>query len=175
MRNKWIKRIFPFVALLLLLPWPIAYAYDTDTMASEDEVRIEIAEDSVKPSYTVFGRAIGGITNPGDLFYIDAVNNAADIKVTLYITNAQELVNHYRYLILNVGIYVESNGEWEKAPGSNGELISNAFITMRNSHVSFILPGYAKYKITIDSDSFYATNVNGDHGSLSPQFYLEVS
>jgi len=175
MRNKWIKKIFPFIALLLLLPWPIAYANTyTDDTPSQDEVRIEIAEDSAKPSYTVFGKAIGGVTNPGDLFYIDAGNNAADIKATLYITNAHELINCYRYLILNVGVYDESNGEWEKALGSNGELISDAFITMRNGQVSFILPGYAKYKVTIDKGCYYCTNANADQGSLSPQFYLEV-
>ncbi|GAI69632.1 unnamed protein product, partial [marine sediment metagenome] len=137
-------------------------------------VRIEIAEDSAKPTWTAFGKAVGGVT-PGDLFHIDATNNTTDIKVTLYLTNAQELINCYRYLILNVGVYVESNDEWERASGSNGELISDTFITMRNGQVSFILPGYAKYKVAIDSGSFYCTNANADGSSLSPQFYLEVN
>ena len=175
MRNKWIKRTFPFVALLLLLPWPVAYAFDTDAMASQDAVRIEIAEDSAKPTWTAFGRSIGGVSTPGDIFHIDANNNTADIKVTLYITNAQELIDCYRYLILNVGVYVESDGEWEIATGSNGELISDTFITMHNGQVSFILPGYARYKLAIDSGAFYCTNANAnDGGSLSPQFHLEV-
>ena len=174
MRNK-MKWFFPILALLLLLPWPVAYAFDTDAMASQDAVRIEIAEDSAKPTWTAFGKAIGGVTTPGDLFHIDATNNTADIKVTLYLTNAQELINCYRYLILNVGVYVESNGEWERASGSNGEQISDTFITMRNGQVSFILPGYAKYKVAIDSGCFYCTNANADGSNLSPQFYLEVN
>ena len=168
MRNKWIKRFFPIFALLLLAPWPIAHAHTyNDDMADQDAVRIEIAEASVQPTWTAFGKAIGGVT-PGDLFYVDAGNNAADIQVNLYITNAQELIGCYRNLILKVGIYAESDtGEWEIVP-------ADTFITMRNAQVSFTLPGLAKYKVTIDSGSFYCNNANVDRDSFSPQFYLEV-
>ncbi len=174
LRNKWNKRIFPFIALLLLLPWPAAYAYDVSdgVIDGQETIRIEVAEASVAPSISVFGRAIGGVT-PGDLFYIDATNNTADIVTTLYLTNAQDLINHYTFMNLKVAVYVESNGEWEKASGSNGELISDTILSMRNGQVSFFLPGYAKYKITIDSGGFYATNAR-DEGSLSPQFLLEA-
>ncbi len=173
MRNKWIKRFFPIIVLLLLAPWPVAYAYDDD-MAGQDAVQIEIAEASATPNWTAFGKAIGGVT-PGDLFYIDATDNPVDIQVTLYITNAQELVSYYRFLILKVGVYVESNaGEWEKASMGNGEPIPETFITMRNGQVSFTLPGLAEYKVTIDGGNFYCTTANTDSGSLSPQFYLEV-
>ena len=176
MRNK-MKWFFSLLSLLLLLPWPVAYAYTyADDTAGQDAVRIEIAETLAAPTWTAFGRAIGGVSTPGDLFYIDATNNAADIVVTLYITNAQELIHCYRYLILKVGVYVESNaGEWEKVSLGNGELIPDTFITIRNAQVSFILPGYAKYKVTIDNGSFYCANANVDEGSLSPQFYLTAN
>lgn len=175
LRNKWTKRIFPFIALLLLLPWPIAYAFDVSdgVIGGQDAVRIEVAEASVAPSMSVFGSAIGGV-NPGDLFYIDATDNPADIVVTLYITNAQELISSYRFLILNVGVYVESNGEWEKATGNNGKLVSDTILSMRNGQVSFTLPGLAKYKVTIDSGSFYSFPASADRDSFSPQFHLEV-
>ena len=168
MRNKWIKKIFPLFALLLLAPWPVAYAHDyNNETVNQDAVQIEAAEASVQPTWTAFGKAIGGVT-PGDLFYVDAGNNAADIQVNLYITNAQELIRCYQNLILRVGIYVESDtGEWEIVP-------TDTFITMRNAQVNFTLPGYAKYKVTIDSGSFYCTTTNTDSGSLSPQFYLEA-
>ena len=175
MRNKWIKRIFPFVALSLLLPWPVAYAYDVNVMDGQDTIRIQVAELSARPAWTAFGRAIGGVTTPGDLFYVDATNNGADIRTTPYLINTQELVGYYRYMTLNVGIYVENeDGEWEKASGSDGELISDRFITMRNGQVDFILPGYAKYKVTIDDGVFYCTNANAGDNSLSPRFHLEV-
>ncbi len=169
MKNKWIKRFFPIFALLLLAPWPVAYAHTYDDgMAGQDGVRIEVAEASAKPTWTAFGKAIGGVT-PGDLFYVDATDNPADIQVTLYITNAQELISCYRYLILRVGIHAESDtGEWEKAS-------TDTFITMRNGQVSFTLPGYAEYKVTIDGGSYYCTTSNSDSGSLSPHYYLEVN
>jgi len=176
MRNKWIRRFFPIIVLLLLAPWPVAYAhtYDGD-VAGQDSVRIEVAEASAQPTWTAFGKAIGGVTS-GDLFYIDATDNPADIQVTLYITNAQELKGCYRNLILKVGLDAESDtGEWEKASMGNGESIPETFITMRNGQVSFTLPGLAKYKVTIDGGSFYCTTANTDSGSLSPQFYLEVN
>jgi len=175
MTKKFTKKIFPLLALLLLAPWPVAYAHTyNDDMAGQDAVRIEVAEPSLAPSWTAFGKAIGGVT-PGDLFYIDAADNPTDIVVTLYITNAQELIGCYRYLILKVGVYVESNaGQWDKAPMANGGLIPDTFITMRDARVSFTLPGYTKYKATIDSGSFYCTNTEADGGSLSPQFYLTV-
>ncbi|MFC1949469.1 hypothetical protein ACFLW0_04795 [Chloroflexota bacterium] len=175
MRNKWIKRLFPLIALLLLAPWPVAYAYTFDGgTTGQDGVQIKAAEASAAPSMTVFGKAISGVT-PGDLFYIDATDNPADVVATLYLTNAQELIGCYRNLILKVGIYTASaGGEWEKASTGNGEPIPDTFIMMRNGQVSFTLAGLAKYKITIDSGSFYCTTANTDKGSLSPQFYLEV-
>ena len=176
MTKGFIKKIFSLLAVLLLAPWPVAYAqsYNGD-IAGQDAVRIEVAEASTTPIWTVFGRAIGGVSTPGDLFYIDATNNAADIQVTLYITNAQELIHCYRYLILKVGVYVKSNGgEWERASRGNGETIPDTFITMRNGRVSFTLPGYTKHKVTIDSGSFYCFTIKGNGGSFSPQFYLTV-
>ena len=165
--------IFILLAILLLPPWPVAYAYD-NTMAEQGPVQIEVAEPSAAPKLSVFGKAIGGVT-PGDLFYIDATDNPADIQVTLYITNASGLIEHYRYLILEVGIYTESDiGEWEKASMGSGEPIHDTFITMRNGQVRFTLPGLTKYKVTIDGGSFYYSTTNTDSGSLSPQFYLEV-
>ena len=176
MRNKWTKRIFPFIALLLLAPWPIAYGHDAgDGVVEEETVQIEAAEASAQPAWTAFGKAIGGVDTPGDVFYIDATDNPGDIQVTLHITNAKELSHCYRYLILNVGIYVKSDaGEWKKAAQYNGEPIPDTFITMSNGQVGFSLPGLAKYKITIDSGSFYCINAVADGGSVSPQLYLEV-
>lgn len=171
MRNKWIRRLFPIFALLLLLPWPIAYTYD---IASQKAIRIEIAEPSVTPSFTAFGKAIGGL-KPGDLFYIDATSRPADIITTLYIINAQDLTGHYIFMNLKVGVYVESNGKWEKASSSNGEVIPETILSMRNGQLSFLLPGYAQYKITIDGGCFYCHNADPNRDGLSPQFYLEVN
>ena len=169
MRKKF---ILPLLAVLLLTPWPVAYAHDI-ALAGQEPIQVEAAEISAAPSWNAFGRAIGGVTTPDDLFYIDATNNPADISVTLHLTNAEELVHYYRYLILNVGVYFQTSiDQWEKATIVNGELIPDTYITMRNGAVSFTLPGYAIYKITIDSGSFYSFGTAADGGSASPQFYL---
>ena len=176
MTRRFIKKIFPLLAVSLLVPWPIAYAqsYNGDT-AGQDAVQIEVAEDSEKPSWSAFGRAIGGVTTPGDLFYIDAGGSPADIVVTLYIVNTQELIHCYKYLNLKVGVYVwSSTAQWQRASGANGGPVSDTYITLSNGQVSFTLPGYTKYKVAIDSGCFYCITANTDGGSLSPQFYLTV-
>ena len=176
MPKIFIRKLFPVLALLLLIPWPVAYAHDFDTGATggQDAVRIGIAEASVQPTWAAFGKTVGGVT-PGALFYIDAINNSADIAVNIYITNAQELIGCYRYMILKVGAYVggDSSG-WERASMSSGEPFPDTFITMCNGRVHFVLPGLAKYQITIDGGSFYCTTTRTGNGSLAPQFYLTV-
>ena len=176
MNKNLLKKIFPLIAVLLLTPWPVAYAHtnDVEAVAGQDAVRIEVADPSATPNWQVFGRAIGGVEKPGTLFYIDATENPTDIKGTLYITNTNDLVRGYSYLILNVGLYVETEtGEWEEATWVNGEIAPEQFITLQNGRVSFSLSGYARYKVTIDEGSFKANPVRDD-ASVSPQFYLTV-
>jgi len=177
MNKKLLKRIFPLIAILLLAPWPIAFGHEVSgAAAGQETIQIEVAEASAKPSMTVFGKAISGVES-GDLFNIDATDNPTDIDVTLHITNTEDLIHNYRYLILEVGVYVQGNdGEWEKASGHDGEPIQDTFITMRNGRVSFTLAGYSNYKLTIDGGSYNSHSFTGsaDEGSFSPQFYLEV-
>jgi hypothetical protein len=173
MRSK-LRKLFPLLAVLLLSPWPIAYAYDYANASPEDDViQIEIAESSTAPKWQAFGKTIGGVNSPGDLFYIGADEYPADIMVTLSITNTNELSRCYKYLILKVGIYVEGNSdEWAAASSYDGQPIPDTFITLRNGQVSFRLTGDAKYRISIDSGSFHCITANADGGSVSPQFYL---
>ena len=105
------------------------------------------------------------------------LNSPAEIKgATLHFTNTNELSHCYNYLILKIGVYAQSStDQWEKASGGNGEPIPDIFITLRNGQVSFSTPGYAKYKVTIDSGCFYCTTANTDGGSVSPQFHLTVN
>lgn len=167
------KLIFTLLAILLLTPWPVAYAYD-NAAAGQEIVQIEPAEPSAAPGWNVYGKAIGGVTRPVDLFYVDTTNNSGDIAVTLYLTNAAELIHYYRYLILNVGVYVQDGTQqWQKATGGD-EPLPDTYITMQNGKVNFDLPGYARYKFTIDSGSFYCFNANIDGSSVSPKFYVTV-
>lgn len=174
MKNK-MKWLFPLIVVALLAPWPIAYAHDTDVnVSTQDSIRVEVAPPSAMPNWQVFGRAIGGVDTPGDLFYIDATENTIDITTTLYITNTNELIRCYGYLILEVDVYVEDNGEWKEATQPNDEPIPDTFITLQNGRASFTLAGYANYKITIDSGCFKVHRTTAEGGSVAPQFFLEV-
>lgn len=172
MNRKLIKRIFPLIAIILLAPWPVAYAYDNANTPGQEAVKVTVAESKAAPHGTVFSKTTGSVT-PGDFFYIDATGGTNNIAVTLYITNAAEVSRSLRYLILKVGVYVEPvAGEWQKASAANGEPIPDTFITLENGTVSFTLASPASYKITIDSGSYYCPTTRA--GVASPQFNLEV-
>ncbi len=176
MNKKLFKKIFPLIAILLLAPWPVAYAYASDNGSNTPETSlITAAPIESAPKVSVFGGAISGVTS-GDLFYIDALDRSADMPFTLYITNAEELIHDYRYIILQVGVYVQDNtGQWVKASGADGQTIQVLYITMLNGHVSFSLPGLAKYKVTIDGGSVYSLMVGSrQEGIIQPQFYMEI-
>ena len=166
--------IFISLAILLLTPWPVVYAHENTLSGEMMQVEVTAAETSASPSCNVFGGAIGGIT-PGDLFYLDS-KGSMDTLVTLHLTNADELIHSYRYMILRVGVYVQvGENQWGWATLSNGDPVPDTCLTMRNGRVSFRLPGYDSYKITLDGGSFYSFSTVADGGgAASPNFYLTV-
>ena len=172
---RFFREIFIVLSVLILAPWPAAFAYDISNGEIDAGMpQIEVAELSAKPRATVFGRTIGGIA-PGDLFYIHADDYPAEIMATLYLVNAEELIRCYRYMNLKVGVYVQdSAGQWQESWGDGEKLIPDTYLTLRNGQVSFTLPSYVKYKIAIDSGCYYCDTVNIDGGSVSPRFYLTV-
>jgi len=176
MRNRVIKLIFPAIAILLRAPWPVAYAYSYDGgLSASGEVRIEAAAPPAAPSARIFGRAVGSII-PGDLFYIDSTGSPADFTVTMHITNTDELIHHYRYMVLRVRTYVENGaGEWVEVTEYDGQPLPETYITLRNGVVELNLHGYGRYKIAIDSGNYRCTAINTDGGNTSPRFYLTTN
>ncbi|MDD4859475.1 MAG: hypothetical protein PHR56_04650 [Dehalococcoidales bacterium] len=160
------RLIFAIVALLLLAPWPVAYAFENN-LAGASVIPLEVvaAPGSAAPRCQVYGRAIGSVT-PGDLFYINMKSNAIDSLVTLYITNTDELSQYYRYMTLRVGIYTQTEEQWQKLDG-----LPETFVTLNNGLVSFTLPGLADYKVTIDGGCFYSLTAAGST-EPAPKFYL---
>jgi hypothetical protein len=162
------------ILILALIPCSVAYAYDGPN-ATETSVTIEPADKAAAPHIDVFGNAIGGV-KAGDLFLIDASSIAIDTTFTLYMTNVDELVHNYRYMNLNVGIYVQTNtGSWEKISVMGGEPYPEIYITMQNGLVSFTLPGKAQYKVTIDKGCFRCYGVTPGKNIAIPSFYLTAS
>ena len=148
------KLLFPLIAALLLAPWPVAYAYD-EVRAADMPLTIVAADPSSAPQIKAFGHAIGSVS-PGDLFQVDMSSIAVDSVFTMYLTNADELVHSYRYLTLNIGIYVQTDiDRWEKLTAAAGETLHDIYLTMQGGLVSFTLPGSARYKITIEQGCFY--------------------
>ncbi len=168
--KRLIRRLFPLLAILLLAPWPVAYAYDIDVIGQEP-VLVKAAEPAELPHWPVFSGAIGSV-GTGTLFYVDAAGYAADIEATLHLTNAGDLIQDYRYLFLNVAVYAQTGvGGWEKAVQRDGTPLAETWLTLRNGQVSFTLAGYSNYKITIAGGSYCSTRTDGD---ISPRFYLTV-
>jgi len=168
------KLLFPIIAALLLAPWPVAYAYDNASAGNISTI-IEVAEVSATPQLNGFGNAIGNVTR-GDLFLIDTSGMTGDTLFTLSITNADELIHSYRYMTLNIGIYVQvETDQWKKLNTGSGEMLPETYITMQSGTVSFSLPGGAKYKIGIDKGCFYAYGAKSDINIPAPNFYLTTS
>jgi len=174
--KRFIREILPFLVIFALAPWTLNYAYGAAGDVPEDNpVQIQVAEDSAMPGWQAYGKAIGGIGTPGDLFYFDVTERGGDITASLCIVNTQQLFHCYRYLTLRVGVYVQnSTGDWERASCMNGEPLPETYLTLRTGQVSFMLPGGAKYKLTIDGGSFYCRGTNVYGGSTSPRFNLTV-
>ena len=157
--------------ILLLIPCSVAYAYD-GAEATDNSMTIQPADPAAAPNMNVFGNAIGGV-EAGELFFIDAAGTTVDTPFTLYITNIDELAHNYRYMNLNVGIYVQTDTDsWEKITTINGESYPDMYITMQNALVGFTLPGNAKYKITIDKGCYRSYCITAGENIAIPSFYL---
>jgi len=163
------KLLLLLVAALLLAPWPIVYAYDS-VNAANVPVTIAAADASAAPQMKAFGHAIGGIS-PGELFQVDTSTTGLYTLFTLYITNTDELVECYRYMTLNIGIYVQTDTyQWQNVTASG-----DIYLTMQGGMVSFMLPGNAIYKITIEKGCFYCYGANSAGNVTVPNFNLTAS
>ena len=167
------KLFFLLVAAIFLAPWPVAHAYG-EGPEGDASLQVEAADPAAAPHLTAYGHAIGSVT-PGDLFYIDTSNATADIPVSLHITNTGDLVHAYRYMNLNVGVYAEKEtDQWEKMTTGEAGDLPVTYITMQNSAVRFTLPGYSRYKITIENGCFYCYGTKPGGEAVLPSFYLSL-
>ena len=171
MKRKW---LFPLIAAIFLVPWPIAYAYD-EVKASNTPMTIEAADPAAAPQIKAFGNAIGSV-NAGDLFQVDTSGKGVDTVFTIFLINTDELIHSYRYMNLNIGIYVQNDaGQWEKVNAFAGETLPDIYLTIQGGLASFTLPGNARYKITIEKGCFYCYGISGARSIAIPQFNLTAS
>lgn len=167
------KLLIIITVVFVLSPWPVAYAYSNGPI-DQPGITISMPNTSDNKSFPVFGQAIGTIPAV-ELFYISAVNHQGDIGATLYLTNSDELVHCYRYMILECHVFVSTgNDSWEdvtsyQTGGGEGQV----FLTLRNGRIGFELPGGSHYKVTIERGNYYCLNRNAKE--YTPAFYLEAS
>jgi hypothetical protein len=176
MKKGILKKLLPLMSLLLLAPWPVAYAYAGNNGSNTaDFVQVTPAPVEAAPCISGYKGTITGVTS-GDLFYISAPEGKADMEAILYLTNSDELIHQYQYIILRVGVYVQgSDGQWQKAMTSFGLEVPETYISMIDSQAIFHLPGNANYKITVDSGSIYSLDsASSQAGLVQPRFYLDV-
>jgi hypothetical protein len=167
------KVIFIILAVLLLAPWPVAYAYG-DASDASPTVKVEAATASAAPQWQSFGHAVCSV-KPGDLFYVNTADSQPDVRITLLITNTDELIHQYRYMTMGVGVYVrQEDGGWEKAATGYGDLFPDTYITLLDGAVELTLPGLADYKITIDKGCFYCYGIRSGESAVTPSFYLTM-
>jgi hypothetical protein len=174
--------IFSLITLIVLTvgSWVTSTAYGhtndatgLNATVSDSDIYVTPAPQEDAPAIDIFGNYIGGVT-AGDLFYVNATESQPDISINLYITNADELVKSFKYLILKVTVYVEDgNGQWQPITSQNGIELPDTYITLENGTATFILPGLANYKVTIESGS-YKSFPRSNGGDAIPQFYLEA-
>ena len=172
--RRFLKLILVLVAAVAFVTCSVAYAHDSSAAAAQP-VTVEPATAEALPSWKAFGGAIGGVSHPGDLFYIDATNSSADISVVVSLTNTHELSHSYRYLLLEVGVYrntepsdLDRNSSWEEV------LVPETYVSLRNAQATVVLPGCAEYKVTIDEGCFYCFPGGNEAESVSPKFHLTV-
>ncbi len=173
--KKFLRFTLIVVMLLSAASWLSSAAYgQTNDGPEQSGIYVEAAPPEAAPSVTLYGQAIGGIT-PGDLFYIDAIDSQADMSLDLYITNSDELIHYFRYIILKIAVYIEdAEGQWQPVTSQNGTAIPDTYITLENSPVRFIMPGLARYKVTIESGCYHSLPFRANGGAISPAFYLNV-
>jgi hypothetical protein len=152
-----------------------AFAHTNDnnilnaTVNGEISVTPAPAEDI--PNINFFGNYVGSIEG-GDLFYVDAASVEADFSVDLYITNADNLVKSYRFMIFKVTVYMlDAEGQWQEFNMLNAP---DTFITLDNARVTISLAGLANYKVAIESGSYKSFPHAADN-DVAPQFYLNTS
>jgi hypothetical protein len=162
-------------AALFILPWLTSIAYGNSSGPAPGTIRVEAADGAAAPEAVFLGLAFGSVT-PGDLFYIDATGIHDDIAASLYLTNAPELTHYLRYFILKVSVYPErEDGVQPKTPSHDRmSPESGTYLTMQNSPVKFSLPGGSRYKVRIDSGSYYCLPAGAGRSYEPPHFYLTV-
>ena len=165
------KLLFGLLMAALLIPWPVAYAYDGSAAAASYPVTVTPAAGNLTPQMAVFGGAFGSVRS-GDLFYIDTANETMDVSFLLFFTNTDALASTYRSLTVNIGLFAEdAGGAWVPVT-DYGPAGRSLFMCLQSGSVEFTVSGYRRYKVSVTRGSYCAFPYRAGAPAASPEFYL---
>jgi hypothetical protein len=128
----------------------------------------------VSPTWSPSKKKAGTIS-AGDVYYVDCTGNAADVRVTIYLTNSGKLAKDYTYLNMKINVRGGESEDWTQATTVDDSIDATDYLTFDRGEISFILAGSTYYDIMIDSGDFFCANtlVDATH-DLSPEFYINI-
>lgn len=164
------KIVFCVLLVLLLTPWPVAYARNDSANESPGTI-VTTAGPEAQPIWILNGQATVTVA-PGDLFYIDIINSD-DSEFILFITNTDGLVQQYSDMTLNMGIYAENNEDgFIKIKPDEYSTYDDMNLTMTKRYTCFTLPGNGSYKVSIEKGCLQCDGASNENGDIEPEFYL---
>ena len=170
------KLAFGLLLAALLLPWPVAYAYDGGAAsASTYPVAVTPASANLTPQLNIYGGAIGSVP-AGDLFYIDSENESLDVSFILFFTNTDELATTFRSLVVQIGISTQNaDGSWSTVT-DYGPASQSLYMTLQSNSCEFTVSGARRYKVSVLHGSYNALPRHpGMPDAVLPEFYITPS
>jgi hypothetical protein len=166
------KLLFGLLMAALLVPWPVAYAYDAGPASGASyPVSVTPVAGDLTPQVTVYGGAFGSV-QPGDLFYIDTANETMDVSFILFFTNTDDLAATYRSLTIDIGLSAENtDGSWTPVT-DYGPASQVLFMSIRTGSIDFTVSGHRRYKVSVTHGCYYAFPVRAETPVALPEFYL---
>lgn len=136
------------------------------------------------PSWSVVQNSAGNVSTPGDLAVVDAdttdAGSAANVLVTLYLTNLSPLQGDYNSFAWPIDVYKSTdNGDsWTAVTG----LGLPQYLTNTSGYLTLTLPtgSHFLYDITMDTGgSYYVINTTDNHlttntNDPAPSFYFTI-
>lgn len=173
-KKKRRKYLLGLVILAIVAVASFVHAYLTTTQAisvSGADADIAAVEADGSPSWpAMHGNMIGTIETTSLFKVTPDPSYTGDLLISVNLTNADELIKCYRFLMMKIGIFTPADDQVGRTE----------LLTIKNGTVSFELPrgaGWADfYRVKITSGSFHTLKGTAGAGeSFSPSFWCEAS
>lgn len=170
MRNR-MKWFFPILAVLLLAPWPVAYAYAySDDAAGRDAVRIEVAEAAVATSTSAVSNAESEQASQVFPQQLSRAIYTGLASSDVVITAPERVLPSHVYVLSSGEVVTEKpSTESDKLGNTADEASSQGRTTSRTATITAIVKGAASRQIVVDENDRIVeiwSNTDGSNGSF---------